>query len=341
MARQPRVLIVGGYGVFGRLLAREILETTDARVVIAGRNIRRANEECRALGMRADPVALDLSDPAALAREAAGCAAVVCAAGPFSSLAPDLPAVAARAGAHWFDVADDPAWVLPLLRDGGLDRLARERGVSVIPGSSSAPGLSGALTRWALARVPGARRVRITLFIGNRNRKGAAAIASAIGGGFADPLRVELPVGRRTSYRFATPDERLLGDELAVEAEFRAALEWGVAGRIVAGAGRIGAPGKTRLLAGRALAVAARPFGVFGSDAGVVQVDAWSSGGHVAVAAVSPGQLLAVLPCALAVGAALAGEISPGVHAPGAWLSGRPWMERFAERGVRFLVRDG
>ena len=38
MVRVPRVLIVGGYGVFGRLLAAELLRTTRVEIVIAGRN---------------------------------------------------------------------------------------------------------------------------------------------------------------------------------------------------------------------------------------------------------------------------------------------------------------
>src|SRR5438552_2290869 len=38
MAEPPRILIAGGYGVFGRLLARELLDTTAAHLVLAGRD---------------------------------------------------------------------------------------------------------------------------------------------------------------------------------------------------------------------------------------------------------------------------------------------------------------
>ena len=36
MAERPRILIAGGYGVFGQLLARELLDTTNAALVLAG-----------------------------------------------------------------------------------------------------------------------------------------------------------------------------------------------------------------------------------------------------------------------------------------------------------------
>lgn len=84
MAAAPRILIAGGSGVFGRLLARELLQTTAARLVLAGRDRERVTAICGALGDpdRVQPLTLDLSNPKALARAASGCFAVVGAAGP-------------------------------------------------------------------------------------------------------------------------------------------------------------------------------------------------------------------------------------------------------------------
>src|SRR5207249_48380 len=49
MVRVAQVLIVGGYGVFGRLLAVELLRTTNAHIVIAGRDPATARRACRDL----------------------------------------------------------------------------------------------------------------------------------------------------------------------------------------------------------------------------------------------------------------------------------------------------
>ena len=63
------------------------------------------------------------------------------------------------------------------------DAAARDAALAVMPGLSTVPAISGALARWGRERLPGAQRARVTLFIGNRNAKGAGAIASAMASG--------------------------------------------------------------------------------------------------------------------------------------------------------------
>src|SRR5438132_2622323 len=186
---EPRILIAGGYGVFGKHLARQLLNHTDAKLVLTGRDAAKAERARVELGAleRTRTLQLDLVDPDALERAAAGCFAVACTAGPFQQLPRELPLAAVRAGAHWLDVSDVPTWVLGIVDDAELDREARERDVCVIPGSSVVPAISGVLARWCHARDPHAEHARVTLFIGNRNAKGTGATASALITGFSDP----------------------------------------------------------------------------------------------------------------------------------------------------------
>ena len=53
------VLIVGGSGAFGSRLAEGIVATTDLDVVIAGRDLDRAERQAAALGVRARAMRLD------------------------------------------------------------------------------------------------------------------------------------------------------------------------------------------------------------------------------------------------------------------------------------------
>src|SRR5207237_865572 len=140
---------------------------TPATLVLVGRDPEHLVAACRALqaGSRVTPLRLDLADAGALAGAAAGCAAVVCAAGPFQSLGRGLPGAAVAAGAHWLDIGDDPGWVLPLLADSNLDVAARAAGLAVMPGLSTVPALSGALVRRCHERLPGGRHARVTLVI--------------------------------------------------------------------------------------------------------------------------------------------------------------------------------
>ena len=116
---------------------------------------------------------LDLRDVAAVARAARGAYAFACAAGPFQQLDRAIVQAVVEEGVHWLDIADDARWFFDLVDDASLDALARERGVVVMPGLSSLPAIS-----CAMVHVQRAQRAKITLFIGNDNAKGAAAIAS-------------------------------------------------------------------------------------------------------------------------------------------------------------------
>lgn len=347
MAGPTRILIAGGYGVFGRLLARHLLARTATNVVVAGRDFRRAHRACQSLESagRAEPLALDLRDLDAVARAAAGSLAVVCTAGPFQELPAGLPAVVVGAGAHWLDIADDPRWVLGILRDRNLHRRAAERGVVATTGLSCVPALSGAMARWCMLRLPDASRGRVTLFIGNRNSKGTAAIASALTGRFRDPVLVALPAGPRRAWRAESPDEEMLRAELGLQAEFRAALDWGSAGLLVAAIGRARGllGGRTLGAIARTLSLASRPFGVFGARGGCLQVQTWNEhGSTVTLSALSEGQDLAVMPCGLFIETLLAERpTAAGVVHPVTWLPPEEWIRELHERGVRFLFKPG
>jgi hypothetical protein len=347
MAGPPRILIAGGYGVFGRLLARELLSITPANVVLAGRDPQRAAAACRALRSpaRTEARVLDLRQAHALIRAAEDCFAVACTAGPFQQLPSELPRAAVEAGAHWLDISDDPGWVLPLTADTVLDAAAVAAGLSVIPGQSTVPALSGALVRWCRQALPNACHARITLFIGNRNAKGTGAVASALGAGWTDPQPVDLPLGRGLAYRFPSPDTVLIQEELALDVEFRVAFEWPVAHRAMAVAAilsrRLGPRGRVRLA--RCLSLLSAPLSHFGSEVGCLQAELWDESGDRAVASlVGAGQRMAVLPCALAVEALISGELHHrGVVPPAAWLDPDEWMARLQAHGVEFTARVG
>jgi hypothetical protein len=183
-----RIIVAGARGVFGSLLVSELrLRAYD--VVATTRDT------------------LDLRDVSAVARIARGAFAFACAAGPFQQLDRAIVRAVVEAGAHWLDIADDERWFFDLLDDRALDALAREKGVVVMPGLSTLPAISCALVR----RVLPAERVAMTLFIGNDNPKGAAAIAS--GSALRSPdrelLRRELGIDAHARARFEMPGARL------------------------------------------------------------------------------------------------------------------------------------
>lgn len=337
MAEPPRVLIAGGYGVFGSLLASELIAATSLRILIGGRNRAAAGRVCRQLGApgRCEPLELDLNERESFRKAASGCLAVVCAAGPFQRFDRGLPLIAVETGAHWLDISDDEGWVLALLDNERLDAAAQAAGRTILPGLSTTPALSGALVRWCRKRAPQVDRARIVLWIGNRNRKGPAAIASALRSGFRDPVSVRLPTGPCRAYRFRSPDAVLLRREVAMEAEFRVAFEWELSNWLIARLQRIPSPERMSSWLMRL----SGPFSRFGSDSGCLQTEVFDREGRALVTASfsARGQRLAVLPAVLALQALLSGEIRErGCVSPASWLAPEEWVARLTARGLQF-----
>jgi len=79
---EDTLLLLGGYGTTGRLIARLLLQETGCRVLLAGRNDVRARiaaeKLCAEFGAgRASGLATDAADPAALRRAMTGCRMVI------------------------------------------------------------------------------------------------------------------------------------------------------------------------------------------------------------------------------------------------------------------------
>lgn len=268
MAPAKRVIVAGAAGVFGKLLVQELVGQYD---VLAA--------------TRRD---IDLDDVQSVARAAKGAYAFACTAGPFQRLDRRIVRAVVESGAHWVDIADDPAWFFGLVDDRGLDTLAHERGVAVVPGLSSLPAISCALVR----RLHPVDRVDITLRINNRNRKGPAAIASS---------------AYSRGGTFDTPDRELLRRELGIDSDVRVKFEVPFASTLIRSLRIV--PEKHRVNVSRVMSALTKPFNRLGTAGGSVEV---RDGRNVA-RLIGRDQRFAILPLVFALGHldGLSGCLSP------------------------------
>lgn len=156
-----RLLILGGYGVFGGRLAELLSDIPGLEILIAGRDLARASRFCAAYQGRAiaRPVQLDRR---ALDAHLADLAPdlVVDASGPFQSYGADPYQVIETCIRHrisYLDFADAADFVAGVSR---FDDAARQAGVFVLSGVSSFPVLTAAVLREL------ARGMQITSVIG-------------------------------------------------------------------------------------------------------------------------------------------------------------------------------
>lgn len=306
------IVVFGGYGTFGAHAARA-LAASGLRVRIAGRDAEKAARFAASLGPEHEGIAADANDAASCVRALAGARVAIHCAGPFSTAPLTLPEACLAAGVHHVDLSDDRDWFRRL---ASLGPRFRDRGLAAVAGASSLPGISGALARLASRRLSAVERARVTLFIGNRNPKGEAAVRSAagqLGRAFPAPqgtlrgfhgrevVHLPPPFGRRAVYDWNSPELDLFPDLLGVrEVRVKVGFEARLATASFAGLASLGSGIGARLLG--AITPYAGLLSFFGHSGGWVQVVLWDPHGTRAAAALggaSDGQRMAGLPAAL------------------------------------------
>ena len=148
--KEPKILLLGGYGNTGLPLARLLLQHTPARIVIAGRNGEKAacaagdlNRECGA--GRASGLAADASDPESLRRAFAGANLVVVASST-ARYARQVATAALKAGLDYLDIQYSTRKIAAL---GSLSGEIEGAGRCFITDGGFHPGLPAALVHYA------------------------------------------------------------------------------------------------------------------------------------------------------------------------------------------------
>jgi NAD(P)H-binding len=313
-----RVLIIGGYGTFGLLLARELLWSTRLSVVLGGRNPNRLRSAVARLRSpeRTTWVRVDLNQPASIAKASGAAHAVVCAAGPFQLLSPTIVGRVVETGAHWLDLSDDPKWIREVETNNILQERARASGLVVVPGLSTTPRVSSALIDLCRQHLPQATDAKVILFVGNRNTKGTAALRSALASRFGAGETVDvLKFGRRIGFELPSADAAVLAESSRLRIRFLVAPEWTLGVQLLRAARRGRVHGER---AARILSWLSKPAGAFGTSLGAIHVTLEEKGTTLS-AAVIGDQRLAILPCALMLEAMFAddhdGDLSTGDRA--------------------------
>jgi hypothetical protein len=218
-----RVVVLGGYGHFGRIVAERVAAIDGAAVTVAGRNLARAQACASRLGVHA--AELDLNDAGFASKLAAlRPNLVISTAGPFQRQDYNVARAAIAARAHYVDIADSRAFVCGVTT---LDADAKAAGVLVVSGASSVPALSAAVADHFRPRFARVRSIRHGIST-SQQVPGSATVASILAccgkpfqvwqngawrsayGWLAPvPYRFALPIGRRWIAPCDIPDLEL------------------------------------------------------------------------------------------------------------------------------------
>ncbi len=244
-----KVLVLGGYGVFGERVLR-LLARDGHTLIVAGRDLSSAQKLGAELGAQAlrfdrdaDTDLLNTLDIDLL----------VDAAGPFQAYGERpyaLVEACLRAHIHYLDLADDAGFCVGITE---VDALAREHGLVALSGASSVPAISAAAVRALASGLEEIDAIDTAILPGNRAPRGLSVMASILEQcgrtrsvwldrgwremrGWSAPRVYRLGTfGQRVAYRIGAPDLDLFPPHFgAASVSFRAGLELGVMSRSLA-----------------------------------------------------------------------------------------------------------
>lgn len=139
-----KTLVLGGYGNFGARICRALAGNADIGLLVAGRDAGQARRLADTLGERASAVPIDCNAPDfGQALAALGVNLLIHTAGPFQEQSYAVALAAARAGAHYIDLADGRRFVCDFPR--ALQDAFQQAGRTGISGASTVPALSSAV----------------------------------------------------------------------------------------------------------------------------------------------------------------------------------------------------
>ncbi|HEY7350196.1 MAG TPA: saccharopine dehydrogenase NADP-binding domain-containing protein [Ktedonobacterales bacterium] len=161
------VLVLGGTGIFGRLVVADLLTRTSLSVVIATRHGIRTHQWLPGAEGRVSSIQVDASGEQAMRKtlEQSEAKVLVHTAGPYAHIgdAPLRAAIACRV--PYVDMCPRSD-LYSALRER-YDRPAREAGIACLIGASTAGGLTGLLTRYAYMHMRSIEWVHSSLCVHN------------------------------------------------------------------------------------------------------------------------------------------------------------------------------
>jgi hypothetical protein len=203
------VLVLGGYGFFGRRLVERLVQHPEVQVTVAGRNLQACESLARSLRARAatpisacalDARAADFADQLAAQRPDV----VVHCAGPFQGQDYRVASACIEARAHYIDLADGRDFVTGI---AALHERACAAGVAVVSGASSVPGLSCAVADELAAGMQEVEEIDIGISPGNRTERGLSTVQGVLSycGRPIDTHGKEIVFGWHGSWRHEYP----------------------------------------------------------------------------------------------------------------------------------------
>lgn len=245
-----KILILGGYGNFGKRIAEDLSYIENIIIIIAGRNIDKANFCIKNLSsnskasLKAKEIDIKsasfLDDLKSISPDI-----VIHTAGPFQDQDFTVAEACLEVESHYIDLSDDTDYVLNIQR---FSLEAQKKGLLFVSGASSVPGLSSTIIDHYQSSFSEINTIEINIAPGNKAERGLATIEGILSYlgkpfksfrnknwssiyGWMDPKRklIHSKIGYRWFANVNVPDLRIFPERYNVKetVSFQAGLELG------------------------------------------------------------------------------------------------------------------
>ncbi len=177
------MLILGGYGNFGKRIAESLSALEGITILIAGRNAQKSQQLCQELASKGangelEAVVIDIyssqfvEDLKALSPDL-----VIHTGGPFQGQDYRVPEACIAVSSHYIDLADDRRFVCDIF---SLNEQALMSKVLVVSGASSVPGLSSVVIDSFVDRFSSLDEIDAAIAPGNQAERGEATVRGVL-----------------------------------------------------------------------------------------------------------------------------------------------------------------
>lgn len=165
------IALLLGCGAVGTAVLRFLAadETFD-HVLVVDRDLTRTRQLAQEFGNKVKPLQADVHDETAVARLARGASVVLNTTGPFTARVSAAIQGALMAGVPYADVNDEAIVLWALYHTGELDTAARQRGIALVPGLGTSPGLTNIWARYLADQLDSVSAFHIAIAMDPRYR---------------------------------------------------------------------------------------------------------------------------------------------------------------------------
>jgi saccharopine dehydrogenase (NAD+, L-lysine-forming) len=174
-----KAIVLGGYGVMGASVARDLIKGEQVtKVILAGRRIHTENlhSSVQASGKVSSEI-VDVTDFHALVEAIRGSDVVINCVGPYFKYGINTIKAAIEAGVNYVDICDDHA---PISEAFTLDEAAKRAGITVCVGFGAGPGITNVIAKYAADKLDEVEEIREYWVVGYNDPSGPAAMPHSI-----------------------------------------------------------------------------------------------------------------------------------------------------------------